>query len=130
MKRGKYDQSPKSVKEIKSVLSCFFDKNSRKESTYKYAMFKAILDCISVASGKTYKITFNSLFCRFAEIYWVLVFKYRIPQKAPSISTPETLAEKIVNDVALKNKIKRKTAFSDLSNSIRYDLMIQMKIKN
>ena len=129
LKEGKYDQSLKSVKEIKNAFSKFFEKGSKKESTYKYAMLKSILDCIGTASDKTYKITFDALFCRFSEIYWVLVFKHKIPQKAPSIKTPETYAEKIVQDIALKYKIKRKTAFSELSNTIRYEMMIQMKKK-
>lgn len=129
LKEGKYDQSLKSVKEIKNAFSKFFEKGSKKESTYKYAMLKSILDCINTASDKTYKISFDSLFCRFSEIYWVLVFKHRIPQKAPSVKTPETYAEKIVQEIASKYKVKRKTAFSELSNTIRYEMMIQMKKK-
>ncbi len=129
LKEGKYDQSVILSREIKGAFSKFFERNSKKESTYKYAMFKAISDCLNYASDKTYKISFDSLFCRFSEIYWVLVFKHKIPQKVPSINTPETLAEKIINDIAKKNKIRRKTSYSELSNAIRFEMMNQMKKK-
>lgn len=129
LKKGKYDQSVKTSKEIKYVFSKFFEKNSKKESTYKYAMFKAIIDCMNVASDKTYKISFDALFCRFSEIYWVLVFKHRIPQMAPSIKSSETLAERVIQDIASEHKIKRKTSYFELSNYVRYEMMNQMKKK-
>lgn len=129
LKDGKYDQSPKTARDIKNAFSKFFEKSSKKESTYKYAMLKAIFDCMNTTSDKTYKISFDALFCRFSEIYWVLVFKHEIPQKAPSIKAPKTLAEKIIRDIALKYKIKRKTSFLELSNTIRYEMMTQMKKK-
>jgi len=129
LKNGKYDQSVTTVREIKTAFSKFFERSSRKESTYKYVMFKSIIDCMNIASDRTYKITFDSLFCRFSEIYWVLVFKYRIPQKLPSILAPETMAEKIVKEIAKKYKLKRKTAYSDLSNTVKHELVSQMKKK-
>lgn len=129
LKEGEYVQSPKTVREIKNTFSKFFEKSSKKESTYKYVMLKAILDCMIIASDKTYKITFDALFSRFSEIYWVLVFKHRIPQKKLSINSSETLAEKIIQKIASKYKIKRKTTFAELSDSIRYEMMTQMKKK-
>lgn len=129
LKEGKYVQSPKTVIEIKNAFSKFFEKSSKKESTYKYAMLKAILDCMNTADDKTYKITFDALFSRFSEIYWVLVFKHRIPQKRLSTNASETLAEKIIQKIASKYKIKRKTSFAELSDSIRYEMMTQMKKK-
>ena len=129
LKEGKYDQSIRTVKEIKVAFSKFFERSSKKESTYKYAMFKAIIDCLNVSSDKMYKISFDSLFCRFSEIYWVLVFKNRIPQKIPSVTTPETLAEKVINEISDKYKIKRRTSYASLSNTIRFEMMNQMKKK-
>lgn len=92
-------------------------------------MLKAILDCMNTESDKTYKITFDALFSRFSEIYWVLVFNYRIPQKRMSINASETLAEKIIQKITLKYKIKKNTSFAELSDSIRYEMMTQMKKK-
>ena len=129
LQEGKYDQTYKSAKDIKNTLELFFEKSSKKESTYKYAMFKSILDNMDVATGKTYKISFDQLFARFSEIYWILVFKHRIPQKAPSIKISQTLAEKIIEETAAKYKIRRKTEFSALSGNIQREVIQQMKKK-
>ena len=129
LKEGKYDQTYKSAKNIKSILDLFFEKSSRKESTYKYAMFKAIIDNVDTATEKTYKISFDQLFARFSEIYWVLVFKYKIPQKAPSVKTSQTLAEKIVEETVDKYRIRRNTGFRALSGNIQREVIQKMKKK-
>lgn len=129
LKSGKYDQSLLLTKDIKNAFTYFFENRSKKESSYKYAMLKSILDCMDIASDITYKLTFDTLFCRFSEIYWILVVKHKLPQKSPSLRAPETAAEKIINEVVTKYKIKRTTSFSNLSNTIRYELMERMKKK-
>ena len=129
LKEGKYDQTPKSSKEIKAIITRFLENGTNKTSTYKYAMFKSIMDCICLTTKRTYRISFDLLFSRFAEIYWVLVFKHKIPQKVPSIRTNETLAEKVISTITEKYKISRKTQFADLPYSVRSELVRQMKIK-
>lgn len=129
LKDGKYDQTYKSATDIKNTFALFFENSSRKESTYKYVMFKAIVDNVDTASNKTYKISFDQLFARFSEVYWVLVFKYKIPQKPPSVKAPYTLAEKIINDTVKKYKIRRKTEFRSLSGNIQREVIQQMKKK-
>ena len=127
LKEGKYDQTYKTAKDIKNTLELFFEKSSRKESTYKYAMFKAIIDNVDAATDKTYRISFDQLFARFSEIYWVLVFKYKIPQKVQSVKTSQTLAEKIIEETVAKYKIRGKTEFRTLSGSIQRELILKMK---
>ena len=129
LREGKYDKSCKSVSDIKRKLQPFFDSSLKKESTYKYAMIQAILDNVDNASSKTYKITFDQLYYRFSEIYWVLVFKYNIPQKAPSDKTPKTFAEKIIENIVEKYQIRRKTDFRSLPNDVKNEIVQQMKCK-
>ena len=127
LREGKYDQSLRSSKEIGEILTRFFEDSAKKASTYKYAMFKSIMDCLKLTTNKTYKISFDLLFSRFAEIYWVLVYQYKIPQKAFSIKVSETLAEKIISIITKKYSIRRKTQYADLPDSIRSELVRQMK---
>ena len=108
LKEGKYDQTVKSSKEIREIFTLFFEDSTKKASTYKYAMFKSIMDCINLTTNKTYRISFDLLFSRFAEIYWVLVFNHNIPQKAFSIKPSETLAEKVISIITKKYKIRKK----------------------
>ena len=128
LKEGQY-QPQKSSKQIKEVLTLFFEDTSKKTSTYKYAMFKSIMDCLHLTTDKTYKLSFDLLFSRFAEIYWALVFIHNIPQKVISIKSSETLAEKIISIITKKYKIRKKTQYTDLPYSIRKELVNQMKSK-
>ena len=129
LKEGKYDQCRLSEKDIKKVFSDFFDKVSKKESTYKYAMFKSILDNLDQATDKTYKITFDQLYARFSEIYWLLVFKYHIPQKAYSVDSQKTLAEKIVENAAEKYEVRKGTSFRELPDIVQREITLNMKNK-
>lgn len=127
LKEGEYDQTLKSSKEIRENLNLFFENSTVKASTYKYAMFKSIMDCLNLTTNKTYRISFDLLFSRFAEIYWVLVFQHKIPQKPPSINAPETLAERVISRITEKYRIRRKTKYADLPDRIRSELVDQMK---
>lgn len=129
LKEGKYDQTLKSPKEIRKVFTIFFENSSKKASTYKYAMFKCIMDCLPLITNKTYRISFDLLFNRFSEIYWILVFKHKIPQKAPSTTASVTLAEKVISTIVGKYKIRKNTKYADLTDSIRLELIYQMKTK-
>ena len=127
LKEGEYDQTLRSSNEIQEVLAQFLVNKSRKASTYKYAMFKSIMDCLHLAKNKTYKLSFDLLFSRFAEIYWVLVFNYNIPQKELSITASKTLAEQIVLELAGTYKIQNRMEYDELPDSIRFELVNQMK---
>lgn len=129
LKAGEYDQTYKSVTDIKNILANFFEKSSKKESTYKYVMFKAIIDNIDAVTDMDYMLTFDQLFIRFSEIYWALVFKHKIPQKVPSVKAPKTLAEKIIEETVAKHKIRRKTEFCSLPGNIQREIIQQMKKK-
>lgn len=59
LKEGKYDQTPKSSKEINAIITRFLENGNNKTSTYKYAMFKSIMDCICLTTNRTYKISFD-----------------------------------------------------------------------
>lgn len=129
LKEGKYDQTYMSSTDIKNMLTFFFENTSKKESTYKYAMFKSIIDNMDIAMDRTYNISFDQLFVRFSEIYWVLVFKHKIPQKVPSSKAPQTLAEKIIEDTAIKYGIQKETEFHSLSERVQREVIKQMKKK-
>lgn len=129
LKEAKYDQTIMTPTEIKHSLSPFFEKVSKKETTYKYAMFQSILDTMDMSTNKTFKVSFDVLFTRFAEIYWVLIVKHKLPQKAFTLHAPKTLAEKIIDDMIEKYKISKKKTFRELPESIQVEITLQMKKK-
>lgn len=127
LKEAKYDQKAMTPTEIKNIFLPFFEKTSKKEATYKYAMFQSILDTMDASTDVTFKISFDTLFTRFSEIYWVLVVNHKLPQKAHSTHAPQTLAEKIIDEVIEKYKIPRSKGFRELPKSIQVEIVLQMK---
>lgn len=57
----------------------FFNSFSGKTSTYKYALFKAILDNLFNVD-QDYRLSFSYLAYSFSKMYWNLVCKYQLPQ--------------------------------------------------
>lgn len=81
LKEGVFRTGDYSDKEIFSVFEEFFSTSARKDTSYKYAFLKAILDELP-DTNENLRISFDILFERFTEIYWPLVIKYGISQKS------------------------------------------------
>lgn len=81
LKEGVFRTGDYSDKEIFSVFEEFFSTTARKDTSYKYAFLKAILDELP-DTNENLRISFDILFERFTEIYWPLVIKYGISQKS------------------------------------------------
>ena len=56
----------------------FINTRFGKTSSYKYGMIKSILDNLFNV-GEDFKLDFNTLSKTFANIYWNLVVKYKLP---------------------------------------------------
>ena len=81
LKEGVFRVGDYSDKEIFSVFEEFFSTTARKDTSYKYAFLKAILDELP-DTDENLQISFDILFERFTEIYWPLVIQYGISQKS------------------------------------------------
>ena len=81
LKEGVFRTGDYSDKEIFSVFEEFFSTTARKDTSYKYAFLKAILDELP-DTDENLRISFDILFERFTKIYWPLVIQYGISQKS------------------------------------------------
>ena len=81
LKEGVFRAGDYSDKEIFSVFEEFFSTTARKDTSYKYAFLKAILDELP-DTDENLRISFDILFERFTKIYWPLVIQYGISQKS------------------------------------------------
>jgi len=126
LKKGKYNPDHKTKHELKTVFLKFFRNSSKKESTYKYVMMQTILER---CNENEKKVSFDLLFSRFSEIYWILVYEHHIPQKVSTLRAPETLAEKIVFEVAREFHVEDNCSFGGLPELAKYELIRQMKKK-
>lgn len=126
---GIYDKGHRTENELDGIFLTFLKKRGRKESTYKFALFKSIIDAVHRIPNSDAFFTFDELFATFAEIYWTLAYVHGIPQKPRTIINPETEAEKIIIDIAEKNHLKRDKEYSALTNKVSHELISRIKKK-
>lgn len=81
LKEGRYEVRNASDDELWSAFACVFSSKSRNDSSYKYGFLKAIIDNLYNVD-KDLKLTFDQLFSKFGEIYWNLILKHSLRQKA------------------------------------------------
>ena len=99
LKSGGLNKSPMGELEIWQLINYFFSSQSKKSTTYKYALLRAILDETFNLSPPNYEVTFKTIFEKFSEIYWNLSVKEQIRQ-----STDKTaIIDSILNNYAKKN---------------------------
>lgn len=90
---------------IWSALCGLYIPGNRKDTSYKYVLLKAILDNLfNTGDEAEYKLSYDSLFSKFTEIYWNIIAKYEIRQKGRFSDGKggfkETEIEKIIKDAA------------------------------
>lgn len=122
---GEYNKDFFTDEEIMSIFIDFFSSTARKDTSYKYVFLKSILDCIDKADSKN-KLTFNTLFYRFTEIYWPVVSKYNIRQRSGKKVSRSYVEQLIIEVSNLQGKY---TEFNDLSLLQRRDLVEEVKKK-
>lgn len=127
LKEGVYLRGDFSGDEIMEMFEEFFSSVSRKDTTYKYAFLKSILDCIP-KFDECLKISFDELFGRFTEIYWPLVVNYDIQQKVGDASS-RSYVEQLLMEEAERIGTSYDTRFDELSNRNQKELIKKVKQK-
>ena len=65
-----------------AAVSVVFSSKSVNDTSYKFGFLKSLLDNLYNVDGNL-MLSFDQLFGKFAEVYWNLVLKYGLRQKAP-----------------------------------------------
>ena len=128
LKEGKYEVRNASEDELWSAFACLFSSKSRKDTTYKYGFLKAIIDNLYNVDANL-QLTFDQLFSKFAEIYWNLILKHRLRQKAPTADNKESYLEQILHEAEIKYKITEPIPFESLTASMMLEISHQVKTK-
>ena len=81
LKEGAYEVRNASDDELWSAFACVFSSKSRNDSSYKYGFLKAIIDNLYNVDTDL-RLSFDQLFSKFSEIYWNLILKHGLRQKA------------------------------------------------
>ena len=117
LKSGLLDDSYLEKEKIACLINGFLFSDQYKTSTYKYALFKVILDNIFTLNGFTLslKIVEND----FAKIYWNLVNVDHLPQRKDGVSS----IERIVSSLVQKYPRVEGIPFDSLSPRIRKEYL-------
>ncbi len=87
MKFGEYSKRAITDKDLWAAFSNFYSSRSRMNTTYKYILFKSILDNLYNTDPATLILPFKELFTTFVKINWNLVGQYKLRQQVRSLKT-------------------------------------------
>ena len=93
-------------------------------TTYKYIFFKSIIDCLDLVN-KELIISFDLLFERFAELYWIMILKYKLKQN----NAGNTYAEQIILEFSKEHLDNKFVNFSSLNAALKNELCGKIKKK-
>ncbi|MFR2779616.1 MAG: hypothetical protein ACLTBL_00915 [Clostridium sp.] len=128
LKEGMYEARNVSDDELWSAFACVFSSKSRNDSSYKFGFLKAIIDNLYNVDANL-KLSFDQLFNKFGEIYWNLILKHGLRQKAVTNDNRETYLEQVIHAASEKYKILEPIPYESLTAEMMLDISHQVKMK-
>lgn len=128
LKEGIYEARNASDDELWSAFACIFSSKSRNDSSYKFGFLKSIIDNLYNVDSNL-KLTFDQLFSKFGEIYWNLILKHGLRQKATTNDNRETYLEQVLHSAVEKYKILEPIPYESLTAEMMLDISHQVKVK-
>ena len=125
LKEGRYEVRNASDDELWSAFACVFSSKSRNDSSYKYGFLKAIIDNLYNVD-KDLKLTIDQLFSKFGEIYWNLILKHSLRQKAATNDNRETYLEQVLHADVNKYRIIEPIPYESLTADMMLDISLQV----
>jgi hypothetical protein len=127
LSNGRYDERKVSDDDLWSVMSNAFSSKSVNSSSYKIGLFKALLDKLWSVDDNLC-LSFDEIFGRFTEVYWNLIFKYKLRQMPKHSRGNVTALEKELFAARDFYGIPDDTPFESLPDSARAVLSQNVKI--
>lgn len=128
LKEGTYDLRNASDDELWSAFACVFSSKSRNDSSYKFGFLKSIIDNLYNVDNNL-KLSFDQLFSKFGEIYWNLILKHGLRQKAVTNDNRETYLEQVLHVAVQKYQILEPIPYESLTPEMMLDIAYQVKMK-
>jgi len=128
LREGDYARRSISDDEMWSAFAYLFSSKSHNDTSYKYGFLKSILDNLYNVD-ENLVLTFDQLFSKFAEIYWNLVLKHHILQKAPTKNNRMSLLERVLIEAKTKYLIDEGVPFESLTAEMIMDICKRVKQK-
>jgi 5-methylcytosine-specific restriction endonuclease McrA len=128
LSEGSFRKKHLTEDELWSIFSAMFSNKAVHDTSYKFGFFKSILDSLYNADDNLI-LTFDQLFYKFTEIYWNLILKYHLRQKAKTKNDRKTALERILMDSLEKQEIIRDVSFEALSDEVKLRICHKVKMK-
>lgn len=128
LKEELYIQNKLSEDDLWSIFSSMFSSKASHDTSYKFGFFKSILDSLYNAD-ENLVLTFDQLFYKFTEIYWNLVLKYNLRQKAKTRDGRETSLERVLKEALNRQEIITDVSFEAVSDEIKIKICHKVKMK-
>lgn len=128
LREGQYIKRNVSDDELWSAFACVFSSRSRNDTSYKFGFLKAILDNIYNVDSNM-RLSFDQIFAKFGEIYWNLILKYGLRQKAITNDNRESYLEQVLHTAVRKYGISETVPYEALTMEMMADISHQVKIK-
>ena len=128
LKEGEYEARNASDDELWSAFACVFSSKSKNNSSYKYGFLKSIIDNLYNVD-EDLKLSFDQLFSKFGEIYWNLILKHGLRQKAITKDNRETYLEQVLHSAVDKYQILEPIPYESLTPDMMLDVSHQVKMK-
>lgn len=128
LKEGAYIKQQLTEDKLWSIFSGMFSNKVSHDTSYKYGFFKSILDSLYNADDNLL-LTFDQLFYKFTEIYWNLVLKHHLRQKAKTKDGRETALERILKDSLQRQEIIADVSFEALTDDLKVSICHKVKMK-
>ena len=128
LKEGQYEARSVSDDELWSAVSVVFTNKSKNDTSYKFGFLKSIIDNLYNVDSDL-KLSFDQLFSKFGEIYWNLVLKYGLRQKAATYDNRETSLERVLHAAVVKYRINEPIPYESLTPEMMIDISHQIKVK-
>lgn len=112
-----------------SLFNFVFSSQSKKTSTYKFALVKSILDNLfnNIPTEDFQIISYDNIFSKFAESYWNLVVKYHLHQQKPTIEGKTSKIEQIFHSLVQENPILENIDFNSIDENTKTSLIKKVK---
>lgn len=134
LKKGIIKNHLLSEKSMWAVFQHFFSEQSKKQTTYKFGLIKAILDNLfnAVEEKDTYFIDYDTLFTKFAGNYWNLIVKYNLNQMRKSSLRKQSNIEQIFYSYVERNPLYSNLNFESLNSVdiVKISKAVQQDCKN
>ncbi len=125
---GTYTKRQLTEDEFSTVFNDMFFGKVKRDTSYKFGFFKAIIDSLD-KTDENLILTYDQLFYRFTEIYWNLVLKYDLRQKAKTTDGKEAAVERTIKEELDWYEAMPYVSFEVISDEVKIKIVNKVKMK-